>query len=151
MTRPRYQHGFETRGPYNNAYPPQFKSVGKAPVRGGRWSVRKKINGQWRAWTIGQAKRHSRTFYTFESAVHWATFVSDYYRQMKPKGVGSHDFYIEEESRRRKRVDAIRFVVKKQGVMTDSAINRLIGDTRKGLGLAIARQSAINASMRGRY
>ncbi|AVR56895.1 hypothetical protein PBI_TRISCUIT_22 [Microbacterium phage Triscuit] len=150
MTRPRYDHGFATRGRYGNAYPPQFKSVGKPPVRGGRWSVRQKVNGQWRAWTIGQAKRHSRTFYTFDSAIRWATFVSNYYKQMKPKGVGSHDFYIEEQSRRLKRQDAILFIRDRGGSMTNSAINRLIGDTSKGLGLALARQSAINASSLGR-
>ena len=143
----RIGNPFETPGPYNNAYPPQFKSAGKPPVRGGRWWVRKKLNGQWRAWTTGLAKRHSRTFYTFEAAIRWAVFVSDYYKEMKPKRLGSHDFYIEEQSRRLKRWDAVTFVRDKGGSMTSSAINRLIGDTRKGLGFAIARQSSLNASL----
>jgi hypothetical protein len=84
-------------------------------------------------------------------AIKWAVFVSNYYKQMSPKGIGSHDFYIEEQARRLKRADGIIFIREHDGVMTDSAINRLIGDTRSGLGLDLARQSAINASSRKRY
>ena len=143
-------NGFATPGPYNNTYPPQFKAVGKKPVRGGRWSVRKKLDGKWRAWTIGRAKRHSRTFYTFDAAIRWATFVSNYYREMKPLNLGSHDFFIEEVSRGLKRQDLEYFVMVKGGVVTKSAIDQLFGGTSKGLGRDLARQSSINESSRGR-
>lgn len=150
MTSSRYNHDFKTRGRYNDAYPPQFKAVGKPPVRGGRWSVRQKLDGQWRAWTHGQAKRHSRTFYTFEAAIHWAVLVSNYYKDMKPSDIGSHDFYLEQECRRLKKADAINFILVKNGSLTKSSINRFVGDPRKGLGLTLARQSSINESLRGR-
>jgi hypothetical protein len=138
-------HPFATRGTYGDVYPPAFKSMGLPPVTGGRWSVRHLKDGRWRAWTLGRAKRHSRTFYTFETAVHWAHFVSAMYAKKLPHEL--RDQEIQYRSHELKRSDIIYFVLSRGGIVTASAIDRIIGDSRRGLGLTLARQSSINESL----
>lgn len=54
--------------------PPHGKA--RAPVKGGRWFVRKmKYNPQgkvWRAWSVGKSRKYSKRFHTFQEAINWA-------------------------------------------------------------------------------
>lgn len=141
--------------------PPQFKSVGKKPVVGGRWSVRKRLDGRWHAWTLGKAKKHSHIFYTHRFAVRWAQLVAMYHSKhpfieegswvILPKAFSPElDRLLRDYYPSWRRADLIYLINELGGSVSESAINRIMGDSRRGLGLDLARQSAINASSRGR-
>lgn len=46
-------------------------------VPGGRWQVRKLIDGRWRAWSKGKAQKYSRTFETQQEAAQWAHAIAE--------------------------------------------------------------------------
>jgi hypothetical protein len=58
---------------------PRFKPAGKKPVKGGRWSVRQKLDGKYRAWCQGHAAQWGANFLTWEYAVKWAHYVANAY------------------------------------------------------------------------
>lgn len=144
----RLHNPFMTRGRIiaRGEAPPQFKAMGLKPVKGGRWSVRKIRDGRWRAWTVGRAKRHARTFYTFDVAVRWAHHVTAMYTKDVPADL--RDKELQYKSHQLKKFDLLHYVNNCGGVVSESAINRIIGDSRKGLGLDLARQSSINEALR---
>lgn len=144
-------HVFATRGPRYGAreYPPRFKPMNKPPVKGGRWGVRKRLDGRWVAWTHGKARKYQAIFMTHHYAFAWAEFVTQAYGEYEGNWPGIGD-YMKHVRGQFKRNDLIYFVNEKGGVVTSSAIASFVGDPRRGLGLSLARQSSINESLRGR-
>lgn len=94
----------------------RFRSLGRPPVRGGRWSVRKKpLNpghthgpfiynvsrrgfkpgeGEkvWKAWVRqGKAKKWSASFHTYGEAIRWATYVAYMFKMGAEKSLSWSD------------------------------------------------------------
>lgn len=69
------------------AYPPSFRPPGgrpRNPIKGGRWQIRKKIDGKWAAFTTGKAMKWSRKFDTHAEAIRWARLVAVMYANCPP-------------------------------------------------------------------
>lgn len=78
FSRATGQFSFYQNDAFGHVMP--FRPVGKKPVRGGRWKVRKFRFGnpqsRWRAWSDGSASVFNRRFATHSEAVGWATRVA---------------------------------------------------------------------------
>ncbi|MEG2887200.1 MAG: hypothetical protein RR853_08755, partial [Aurantimicrobium sp.] len=145
---------YRTRGKHfgRGEAPPQFKPAGKKPVKGGRWSVRKQLDGRWRAWSNGAAKRYNHTFYTHMVAVRWAQTVAQVYN--KP-GVDVFHYrvteYLKNHYDRYRRADLVIFIRDQGGIVDPTIIARIMGISHSSWGRDLAILSARNASSRDRY
>ena len=69
----------ETYNPFARySEPAPFKPANRAPVKGGRWKIRKTRNPQrpWKAWTEGAASIYRASFKTHAEAVEYANGVA---------------------------------------------------------------------------
>lgn len=68
--------------------PKPFKAIGRKPVWGGRWTIRKhkwpERRGSWSAHSSGRGHYFSRTFVTWHEAVEHATKVSNTFADPTP-------------------------------------------------------------------
>lgn len=75
---------------YQNSWgAPPFKSVGKPPVKGGRWKIRRGrgLKNPWRAWSVGKSSSFSRSFKTQQEAIDHATLVAGMFANPTPANV----------------------------------------------------------------
>lgn len=62
--------------------PLAFKPVGKKPVKGGRWKVRRGYGVKpWRAWCNGAALRFNRSFETHQEAIEHAAAIAQMFAE----------------------------------------------------------------------
>lgn len=92
-----------------NGRPPRFKAAGKRPVKGGRWGVRQKLDGKWRAWSHGAASRCGANFFTWDYAVKWAHYVADYYFQRAEKREPIDHSYLIVKRKQFRELDRVLF------------------------------------------
>lgn len=110
-----HEKTFYVRG-VQRTVPAPFAAVNLryAPVRGGRWGVRKMRYGQrlWRAYTSGIARSLSMNFYTHAEAMRWADIMATLIKSDDIEM--AHEFRNAE--RRKQRVeDGLRaFVIKER-------------------------------------